>query len=53
MILIDDGQTLKKLLNHAYSAGLAWGCSELWSWLILGGVWRGLAGSLDTLFGTN
>ena len=38
MILIDDGQTVKKLLNHAYCAGLALSYSERWLWLIFDGV---------------
>ena len=33
---IDDGQTLKKYINHAYCAERAWGSSDLWVWLVLG-----------------
>ena len=46
MILLDDGQTVKKLLNHEDSAGLALSYSERWPWLIPGE-------RLGTPFGTN
>jgi hypothetical protein len=36
MILIDDGQTVKKLLNHEDIAGLALSYSESSVWLISG-----------------
>ena len=49
MILIDDGQTVKKLLNHAYCAELALSYSEVCGGLPAG--WRRLPASSQTCTG--